>query len=528
MKSINILDCTLRDGGYINEWKFGKENITNILNGLEKSKVNIIECGYLNDKNIYDNSFTMFSSFESLEELLKDRNTKDRTYVAMVNYGDFDVNNIPEYDGKSIKAVRVCFHKKNTKPALEHCKIIKSKGYKVFVQPMMTVTLSDLELLNLIEDCNEMDADALYIVDSFGSLNKEGLCRMAYLVDNNLTSDIAIGFHGHNNLQLAFANAMSFMKCIKKREIILDSSIFGMGRGAGNLNTELIVDHCNKYFETEYEIEPLLDVIENIIFNIHNTKYWGYSVAHYLSGSNNCHPNYATFFVNKKTLNVQNINELLNKIPEDMKYEFHKAYAEELYVKFNERYVNDAEVYDDIREYVNNKEVVIIAPGRSVETKLQEIKDLISKEGVVSFWVNYYDHRLKTDYIFVNNKRRLAEVEKNLSREVNLILTSNIEKSHLTKYVVDYKNLLSNSEEVNDNAVIMLINMLKAINVKKVNIAGFDGYSLEESKNYITEKLVMGNSVEELRERNIRITKLVEILEKEIEINFITESKYKK
>lgn len=122
------------------------------------------------------------------------------------------------------------------------------KGYKVFVQPMVSLNYTDEEFLSLIQLVNHIKPYAFYIVDSFGMMNKKNLIRLFYLVEHNLDESIWIGFHSHNNKQLAYSNAQCLIDTQTARNLIIDSSIFGMGRGAGNLNTELIVEYLNDNF----------------------------------------------------------------------------------------------------------------------------------------------------------------------------------------------------------------------------------------------------------------------------------------
>ena len=124
---------------------------------------------------------------------------------------------------------------------LEACRTVKEKGYKVFVQAMVSVAYTDEEFLELISKVNELEPYAFYIVDSFGMMKRKDLTRLFYIVEHNLKQSIWIGFHSHNNMQLAYSNAQSLVDMQTKRNIIIDSSVYGMGRGACNLNTELFV-----------------------------------------------------------------------------------------------------------------------------------------------------------------------------------------------------------------------------------------------------------------------------------------------
>ena len=108
---------------------------------------------------------------------------------------------------------------------------------------MVSLSYTDEEFLDLIRRVNELEPYAFYIVDSFGMMKRKDLTRLFYLVEHNLNENIKIGFHSHNNMQLAYSNAQSLVDLHSDRELIIDASVYGMGRGAGNLNTELFVQY---------------------------------------------------------------------------------------------------------------------------------------------------------------------------------------------------------------------------------------------------------------------------------------------
>ena len=141
-------------------------------------------------------------------------------------------------------------------------------------------------------------------------MRKKDILRIFYLIDNNLFKDIKIGFHSHNNLQLSFSNAQELITLNSKREIIIDTSIFGMGRGAGNLCTELMLQYINENIENKYYMLPILETIDEFIMPIFKTHSWGYSVPYYIAAINDCHPSYATYLTNMQTLFVKDINNI--------------------------------------------------------------------------------------------------------------------------------------------------------------------------------------------------------------------------
>lgn len=318
MEKIKLLDCTLRDGGYVNDWSFKRQNIRKIISSLAEAKIDIIECGFLSNKNEYNEERSVFDTIDRTADFLPEDRGKTK-YVCMINYGEYEAKDIPQCTGKSVDGIRVAFHKGDLEGAVSLCNEISKKGYLVFMQPMVTNNYSDIELLNLIEKVNQMEVYAFYIVDSFGVMKQSDLLRRFYIIDNNLREDIIIGYHAHNNLQMAYSNAQSFISTRSKRSRIVDSSVFGMGRGAGNLNSELFAEYLNENHGKSYKIYPLLDIIDSILNKIYIDHYWGYSLPHFLSATFNCHPNYATYLSEKNALTVKSISDILNQISDDKK-----------------------------------------------------------------------------------------------------------------------------------------------------------------------------------------------------------------
>lgn len=529
MNKINVLDCTLRDGGYINDWQFGESNIKRIISGLIDSNLDIVECGFLTDKKERNQHSTQHSTlFESIETIKRylPTNRKDSMIVCMINYGEYDVKNLPQYDGTSVDGIRVAFHKEDLNEALIMCETIIKKGYKLFIQPMVSLSYTDKEFVNLINSANAIQPYAFYIVDSFGVMKRKELMRLYYLVDHNLSNKIYIGYHSHNNLQMAYSNAQALVDLKTKRKLIIDSSVYGMGRGAGNLNTELLIEYINDLNGSIYKIKPLLKIIDKVLNSIHASKYWGYSLPHYVSAVNNCHPNYATYLDNKSTLTVENINEILKELDEAKKNSFDKEYIEKLYVHYQDRVISDADAKKQLKSQFENKTIVIIAPGSSINEESDKIEDAISQEGTITISINFKPEMFSCDYVFVSNLRRYDEMKNNA--DVNLITTSNIKNGNINSIVVNYSDLLNDVATVEDNSGMMLIKLLIDVNVKKIKLAGFDGYSYGVYNNYAKKDLALINSDDIMDARNIGMRKILNQYAEIIDVEFITTPRYVK
>src|SRR5699024_3267598 len=135
-----------------------------------------------------------------------------------------------------------------------------------------------------------------------------------YVIDKNMKPGIHIGFHGHNNLQLAFSNAQILGKIQTKRTLILDASVYGMGRGAGNLPTELITQYINRNIASRYDVSMVMGIYDEYIAPIRKKYEWGYTMPYHIAASHVCHPNYATYLINRQTLTMQNIEKIIQSI----------------------------------------------------------------------------------------------------------------------------------------------------------------------------------------------------------------------
>ncbi|MBC5690627.1 aldolase catalytic domain-containing protein [Mediterraneibacter sp. NSJ-55] len=521
IKSSFILDCTLRDGGYCNEWKFGKGNIKKIIGSLVSAKIDFIECGFLKNNFQYDDNAT---NFENIEQIIPYIGKKDNTklYLAMVNYGQFDISTLPVYDGTSIDGIRVAFHKKDVKEAIEWCAQIKEKGYKVFIQPMVSMNYTDEEFLKLIHCANEVKPYAFYIVDSFGVMKKNNLIRLFYLVENNLDKDILIGYHAHNNMQLAYSNAQALLEVHSIHSLIIDSSVYGMGRGAGNLNTELITEYLNENFGKAYRLEPLLRIIDSVLSHFYRQTPWGYSLPNYLSAKHNSHPNYASYLDDRKTLTVENINDVFYLMDEEKKNNYDEKYIESLYFQYLDRKAGREGLFT-LEYLLKGKEIVIIAPGKSVKEEKETVIEWAEKKEFVSISVNFAYEYYDTDFIFVSNVRRYKELDKKFKGK--WIVTTNVECAE-SAIEVGYKNLLNETDCVRDNAVLMLIRLLIISKVKRIYIAGVDGYSMDKDSNYINPDMDNINSRKIYKAVNTGVLQVLKKYAKEVDLRFITNERY--
>lgn len=516
MSSIKILDCTLRDGGYCNDWSFGSSNIQNIINGLMEANIDIIECGYISQKKEYNIDHTQYTSFEQVGRFIP-LNREGKLFVAMINFGEFSINDIPQNDGTSVDGIRVCFKKTDRLEALEYAKQVKAKGYMVFIQGMVSLSFTDEEFIDFIKRTNEIEPYAFYIVDSFGMMKGKDLIRLFYTVEHNLLPTINIGFHSHNNMQLAYSNCLFLTQVQSNRSIIIDASIYGMGRGAGNLNTELFTDYMNENHNASYNLKPLLNIVDSILDSFYKKNYWGYSLPNYISARNNAHPNYASFLDDKKTLTVEDIENIFLLMDEEKKLSYDKNYIQELYIKYLSIGKVNEDHKDELKDRIRDKRVILIAPGKS---SIEERDKIENTNGIVVS-VNF-DYS-ESDYIFLSNLRRFRELPK--EKRYKCIVTSNIVADDVYLQT-KYKVLLNNIESVRDNAGLMAIKFFISYGVKEILLVGFDGYSHDVNENYAYKSMefITRNAV--LDAMNVGMSEVLKMYSNEIKMSFLTTPKY--
>ena len=522
MGVVSVLDCTLRDGGYCNEWNFGFENARKIVQGLVEAGIDIIECGFLTNKVKYSPDITKFNTLQQVRNIIPE-GYSGKNFVVMMNYGEYNIDELPDYQANSIEGIRLAFHKRDIDNALKLCSEIKAKGYKLFVQAMVSLNYSDGEFLALIDRINQLRPYAFYIVDSFGTMSERDLMRLFYMVEHDLRQDVIIGFHSHNNLQLSYSNAQKLITMQFDRDLIIDSSVYGMGRGAGNLNTELFVEYLNRNAGKNYSIKPLLSIIDEILDGFYQRRHWGYSLPNYLSAVHGAHPNYAIYLDEKNTLTVKEMNEIFDSLNPDKKVSFDKKYIEEVYLQYMSSKKSGKTGYGDIRSKLAGQKILLIAPGKSSTTEHELIEKFAAENKCVVISVNFEYEYVEPDFIFLSNLRRLRKLDNHkLSK---CIVTSNITIDGVC-YRVEYSELVFPEDAVRDNAGLMAIKFLAAQGVNEIYLAGLDGFAHDADENYGSSNLtvIIRNGL--LDEQNEAMTKILRELNKIIAIKFLTAPRY--
>ncbi len=524
MCKVNLLDCTLRDGGYINQWKFGKDTITGILERLSISELDIIECGFLTEKTKTDD-YTLFSDARQVNSYIKTPNP-NTLYVAMIAIGEKEINPEKLCDASEsvIGGIRLTFHMSELKKAMDWAAIIIRKGYKLFMQPVGSGYYDDSSILELIKKANHIKPYAFYIVDTLGAMREKDILHMMHIIDKNLDESILLGFHSHNNLQMSFSNAQRMINFGFERDIIIDCSVYGMGRGAGNTCTELMVDYLHKNGDNNYDVLPILEIVDNYLIPIYLQHRWGYSVAYFLASSLQCHPNYVSYLLEKQNMQVRSISSLLKQIPEKKRLIYHPEIIEQIYKSYQNHAIADRDEILRLRSIVKGKKILVLGSGKSIHSKRSTIEKYIEKNHPFVIAVNFVPD-IPVDMYFVANQKRYELFKDKFSAD-KTVFSSNVKETPKKAVRVNYSDLLNDKEYVFDSSGMMLLRLLIRLKVKETAIAGFDGFKKNYLDNYCDKRFLHQDDSKIARKKNMQMKELIKSMGKEIGIEFITPSKY--
>jgi 4-hydroxy 2-oxovalerate aldolase len=527
---VKLLDCTLRDGGFVNDWKFGRSTMRAIYGCVASAGIDIIELGFIDGRRTFDEDRSIQPNTDDFTHIFSNRQSSEIMRVGMIDFGTCPIENISERENSIFDGIRVIFKKKDIDEALIFCKKIKDKGYELFIQPVSITSYLDSEMLLLIQKVNEISPYAFSIVDTYGLMHREKLFGFFYLIDNNLRKGICIGFHSHNNFQLAYSNSIELLNIKTDRTIVLDGSCYGIGKGAGNANTELLALFLNENCNKNYDLNYILEAIDVNVMPIYQQHYWGYSMNYFLAAANDCHPNYVKNLVDKKTLSIKSTNEILASIEEPLKLSYNEEYISQRYAEYQKHVIDDSKEYMALEKELKNRTILILAPGRMLDKQFDVVQNFINSTNPLIISVNFLPHMQKVDYIFVSNAKRYTQLSDNLrefEHNEKIIITSNIVETDLSAdFVFNYDTLLNETTEIVDTSMIMILKLLERLRISEVFMAGFDGFTQNGVKNYLNTDLMFDADMQFYKKKNEAINDELHKFN-ELKINFITKTEYR-
>jgi 4-hydroxy 2-oxovalerate aldolase len=529
--SIKILDCTLRDGAYVTNSEFGESSIRGIITQMQKAHADIIECGWLKDSECHSGS-SFYHVPADVEPYLEGKN-KDILYCVMIDWDRYNVENLPQYDGKSVDAIRVVFPHGRHKEGIAIGKRIREKGYKVLFQAANTLAYSEQELHELAMAMNDFEPCSLSVVDTFGAMYFEDLEKIVNVLDKTLSKKIAIGFHAHNNQQLAFALSIYFIEKLKeKRDVIVDATLCGMGRGAGNTTTELLANYINRNQHGNYDMNAIMDAIDIYMQKYQEKFSWGYSTPYFIAGMYQCHVNNIAYLLKNHRTNSRDLRTIIESLSTDERRKYDYDLLEEKYLENQDRLVDDSNSLKQLAGAFAGRKILLLAPGKSTITNQKEIKEFINSENPITIAVNAINKGYDCDYIFFTNKARYTYAKTAYPEQfekLNKILLSNI-KTDVSgnEKIINYNLVIKRGWNHFDNAVILCLRLMYKLNVKDVYIAGFDGFKHHYNESYADESLPTLNPDNKWDELNEEIKEIYrdfyDSVIGKMNITFVTES----
>lgn len=294
-KELKVLDCTIRDGGLINNYQFSKDFVKAVYRATCEAAVDIVELGKkLEESDEYTREKYgpwNFCDDDDLKEVIDSCDCEHRPLVAvMYDVGRVDVRKLQTRDQSPSDMIRVACYVHQIDTAIDLIKRCKDLGYETTINVMAVSAAIETELVEGLEEINKSDeVDYLYLVDSFGAFYSE---QVSYYLDlyKKHAPNKELGFHAHNNQQLAFSNTQ---QAIIDGVNLLDATVNGIGRGAGNCNLELLLNFLKN---PKFDVRPVYRVIQEQFVPLRKQIEWGFNDIYGISGHLNQHPREAMKF----------------------------------------------------------------------------------------------------------------------------------------------------------------------------------------------------------------------------------------
>ena len=317
-----LLDCTLRDGGYQNDWRFGEEAVSQVLAHLSAAEIDFVECGFLR-REAYCPGRTIFEDPRVLSGLLPQGSAT--RFVAMAEWGRQDLAALPDAKECGLYGLRLSFDRHNAQEALRDAGRLREKGYAVSLQPVrLTTNYSPAQVGALLREVNALGNCALYLVDTLGVLYPPQAVEWYRRICSGLAPDIAVGYHAHDHRHLALAGALSVAAEAEScgRTLVLDGCLGGLGKAAGNAPTEHLL-YALRPRQTRQFTEVLAAV---------DALGLGFSAktAYFLASVRRCNTGYADWLMAQGVDTALAMWDSLGKLPQESRPFFDAEAAQKI------------------------------------------------------------------------------------------------------------------------------------------------------------------------------------------------------
>ncbi len=280
-----IVDCTVRDGGLVNNWDFSVEFVQDLYRSLNDAGVDYMEIGYKNSPKLLKGADSAgpwrFLDDDFLRKVIPQK--LDTKLSALVDIGRVDENDIKPREESMLDLIRVACYIQDVDKALQLVKLFHERGYETTLNIMALSNVMENQLIEAFEAIEKSVVDVVYIVDSYGSLLPNDISYLVEKFQKHVPSK-RLGAHMHNNMQMGFANTLL---AAQKGVEMLDASVYGMGRAAGNCPTELLVANLKN---PKHSLRPVLGMIEKHMIPLREKEEWGYIIPYMITGMLDEHP----------------------------------------------------------------------------------------------------------------------------------------------------------------------------------------------------------------------------------------------
>ena len=492
--TFNLLDCTLRDGGYYNNWEFSKKNYKSYLEFIKTSKIKYLEIGF----RFFKKNYFMGPFAYSSENFLKQLKISKKIKIAIMFNANELINGLknkiiklseilPPKKNSCVSVVRIATQLDQLSKIISISKKIKKLGYLVCLNVMRADQLDEVKLEQIIDVLKKNKAiDILYLADSFGSMvPTEVYYKISYLKKK---LSIPIGIHTHDNCKLALKNSMA---AVDGGATFIDSTILGMGRGSGNTKTEDLIKKliANKQ---NYSTNQLSSVLKN--FKELKKKFkWGHSKSYEMAAKNKIHPTYVQVLETEFNKTKDETIKILNDFKKNDLSAFNLQNLKNIkYKKHN------LSVFK-VRNFLKKKEVLILGKGPILNHYKNDFTNFIEKKNLCVMSLNYnsaIDSKLIDYYLLSNTERILTDLKKiNLKKNKIILpldrLKATFPKLNITNNFYNYPINISQKKMVIDDKFCQLkssdilfyaLALCKIGNCKKIYLAGIDGFNFNDPR----------------------------------------------
>lgn len=499
---MKILDCTLRDGGYYNNWEFSKDFINQYLKVMNDIKVDLVEIGFRFIDKIKTKGPTAYCEESFIKSLKIPKKLK---IGIMINAADFiqsqDSILLAKKIFKSkknslISLVRIACHYDEINDLIPLINWLKKYGYKVGINIMQIPELSFKEIKNAVLQIKKTKTDILYFADSLGSLNAEKTIKIIKKI--RLFWKGSMGVHAHDNMGKALENSIS---AVRNSVEWVDTTVTGMGRGPGNTKTEYAILEFKKKISDD-KLVNLLRLIKDYFDPIKKKYNWGSNPFYYYAGLNSIHPSFVQEMLSTNSFDIEDIYSNLNYLSSVGG----KKYSKELITLGKNFYKKINKGIWQPNKVIKNKDVLIIGPGISVLKNKNKIIKFIKKNKPIVLVLNAITP-IPKKYIFANvvcnTLRLLSDIGKYHKLNKYLItpysifskkIKSNIKSNNILDFGLQVKNKKFKFEKnyavlPNSLAISYALGISTSGEAKRIYIAGLDGYDENNPKKYEIDEL---------------------------------------